>query len=397
MPRGRRAPTIGRLVPPAPSQADFHAHTARSDGLLAPAELLAAAAAAGVRTLAVTDHDTLAGYREVVLPCAPPLPAGLAVIAGVEINATARDIPDLPDGELHVVGLGIDPADDAFEALLDAQRGARRRRFERMVARCARSGCRGRQLANLDRVDEEALGRPTIARALVAAGFAADVPDAFARLVGSGKPGYVRREGMSPREALAAIRAAGGLPVLAHFALAPQRAALVRDLIEAGLGGIETHHRSFDAATVTAMEAVATQHRLVPSGGTVCHGDAGSYADAFGESWIPEESTSAVLAALARRPRRLAGMTARELPGPGAPPRDARHGGATRAGHAADGRVASSGRSDGPAPLLGLDPRLPDEPQRLRGDGGTPARRGLRRGGVDGIGRPRRHQHLRHP
>ncbi len=299
MPRGRRAPTTGRLVPPAPSQADFHAHTARSDGLLAPAELLAAAAAAGVRILAVTDHDTLAGYREVVAPGAPPLPAGLAVIAGVEINATARDIPDLPDGELHVVGLGIDPADDAFEALLDAQRGARRRRFERMVARLREIGAPvDAQLANLDRDDEEALGRPTIARALVAAGFAADVPDAFARLVGSGKPGYVRREGMGPREALAAIRAAGGLPVLAHFALAPERAALVRDLIEAGLGGIETHHRSFDAATVAAMEAVASLHRLVPSGGTDFHGDEGSYADAIGETWIPDEVTAAVLAAL---------------------------------------------------------------------------------------------------
>ncbi len=299
MPRGRRAPTIGRLVPPAPSRADFHAHTARSDGLLAPAELLAAAAAAGVRILAVTDHDTLAGYRDVVAPGAPPLPAGLAVIAGVEINATARDIPDLPDGELHVVGLGIDPADDAFEALLDAQRGARRRRFERMVARLREIGAPvDAQLADLDRDDEEALGRPTIARALVAAGFAADVPDAFTRLVGSGRPGYVRREGMGPREALAAIRAAGGLPVLAHFALAPERAALVRDLIEAGLGGIETHHRSFDAATVAAMEAVASLHRLVPSGGTDFHGDEGSYAVAIGETWIPEEVTAAVLAAL---------------------------------------------------------------------------------------------------
>jgi predicted metal-dependent phosphoesterase TrpH len=88
MPRDRRAPASGRLVPPSPSRADFHAHTLRSDGLLAPADLVAAAAAAGIRTLALTDHDTLAGYRELVAS-GPPLPGGLRAAPGVEINALA--------------------------------------------------------------------------------------------------------------------------------------------------------------------------------------------------------------------------------------------------------------------------------------------------------------------
>ncbi len=145
------------------------------------------------------------------------------------------------------------------------------------------------QLADLDRRDEESLGRPTIARALVAAGFARDVQDAFDRVVGPGGPGYVRREALGPIDALAAIRGAGGLPVLAHFASAPERPALIRELIEAGLGGIEVHHRSFDAATVERMRTVATAHRLVPSGGTDFHGDEGSYADAIGETWIPDD------------------------------------------------------------------------------------------------------------
>ena len=113
----------------------------------------------------------------------------------------------------------------------------------------------------------------------MAAGFARDVQDAFDRIVGHGGPGYVRREALGPIDALAAIRGAGGLPVLAHFASAPERPALIRDLIEAGLGGIEVHHRSFDAATVERMRAVAAAHRLVPSGGTDFHGDEGTYAD----------------------------------------------------------------------------------------------------------------------
>jgi predicted metal-dependent phosphoesterase TrpH len=300
MPRDRRAPPSGRLVPPSPSSADFHAHSLRSDGLLAPGDLVAAAAAAGVRTLALTDHDTLAGYRELVAPGAPPLPVGFVLVPGVEINASVPDAAELPDGELHLVGLGVDPDAEAFEALLELQRGARRRRFERMLGRLRDVGTPvDAELADLDRNDDHSLGRPTIARALVAAGFARDVQDAFDRIVGYGRPGYVRREALGPTDALAAIRRAGGLPVLAHFATAPEHPARIRDLVEAGLGGIEVHHRSFDAATVDRMRIVAAAHRLVSSGGTDFHGDEGSYADAIAETWIPDEVADAVRTALA--------------------------------------------------------------------------------------------------
>ena len=307
MPRDRRAPAAGRLIPPTPSRADFHAHTSRSDGLLEPLELCLAAAAAGVRTLAVTDHDTLAGYRSLVAPGAE-LPPGLDVIPGVEINATAPDIPHLPDDELHIVGLGVDPFAEAFEALLDRQRGARRRRFELMLARLRAAGLPvDAELAGLDPADDEALGRPTIARALVAAGHATSVSDAFARWIGPGLPGYVRRDGIGPREALAAIRAAGGLSVLAHFAVAPRMPGLIDELIEAGLGGIEVHHRTFDAATVAAMADVAAAHRLVPSGGTDFHGDDGTYAEAIGETWVPDDVADGLLATLAGSPAGGAG------------------------------------------------------------------------------------------
>jgi hypothetical protein len=282
---------------------DFHAHTNRSDGLLEPSALVAAAAAAGVRTLAVTDHDTLAGYRSLVATWAPALPAGLHLVPGIEINASVPDLVDLPDGELHLVGLGVDPSAESFEVVLDLQRVARRRRFERMLVKLREAGLPvDAQLEGRDRSAEESLGRPTIARALVAAGFAADVPDAFDRIVGHGRPGYVRREAMGPGEALAAIRGAGGLPVLAHFAAASERPDLVRDLIVAGLGGIEVHHRSFDAATVERMRAVAVAHRLVPSGGTDFHGDDGTYAEAIAETWVPDDVAEGMRIALARVP-----------------------------------------------------------------------------------------------
>lgn len=302
MPRGRRAPSEDRLVPPTPTWADFHAHTARSDGLLEPAALAADAAAAGVRVLAIADHDTLAGYRELLAPGAAPLPPGLAVIPAVEINATARDIPDLPDGELHVVGLGVDPSSDALEALLASQRDARRRRFDAMIHRLREIDlpidAALDELGAFDRADEEAFGRPTIARALVRAGHATDVPDAFARIVGHGKPGYVRRQGMGPREALAAVIAAGGVPVLAHFYAASSLPGVIDELIELGLRGIEVHHRSFGRALVDEMREVAARHRLLPSGGTDFHGDECTYAEAIAETWVPDGVADGVLAAL---------------------------------------------------------------------------------------------------
>ena len=297
MARGRRAPLVGRVVPPEPSVVDLHTHTSRSDGLLAPRDLVADAVAAGIRTLAITDHDTLAGYRDAAAD-GIPVPAGFALIAGVEINAVAGGL-DLPEGELHVVGLGVDPDDDAFEAALAGQRGGRRRRFERMAARLRAAGLAvDAQLADLDAASDDALGRPTLARALVAAGFATSVQDAFARFVGRGGPGYVPREGLGPLEAIRAIRSAGGIPVLAHFAAAPSRTVLIRELMVAGLGGIEVHHRSFDAATVAAVGAVARELGLLASGGTDYHGDDEPYAEAIAETWVPPAIAEEVLAAL---------------------------------------------------------------------------------------------------
>ena len=320
MARGRRAPAVGRLVPPGPSDADFHAHTSRSDGLLTPPELAAAARAAGVRTLAVTDHDSLAGYRELVAPGSAPLPEGLVLIPGVEINAVSR-IADLPDGELHVVGLGVDVTDAAFETVLAGQRARRRERFEIMRARLREAGVPvDAQLDETDLSGDDSLGRPTLARALIAAGHATSVQDAFARLVGPGGPGYAPRIGLDPVASIGAIRAAGGLPILAHFAAAPARQDLLRELMAAGLAGLETHHRSFDAETVSAMAWVARRLRLVESGGTDFHGDEGSYADAIAETWIPDAVTVAILARLAGsdRPDGLSGqgrIAPAELPG----------------------------------------------------------------------------------
>jgi predicted metal-dependent phosphoesterase TrpH len=287
------------VIPPAPSTIDLHTHTSRSDGLLEPSALVAAAAAAGVRLLALTDHDTLAGVREVLR--ARAVPTGLELLPGIELNAITADRPDLRESEVHVLGLGVDPDDGALEATLALQRARRRIRFERMVARLAEIG---RPIGDALEVlpatdDDDALGRPRVARAMIAKGYVSSVEEAFSIYLSRGRPAYVAREGLGPIEAIRAIRAAGGLAALAHFSEAPQRLDVIHELRDAGLRGLEVYYRTFDALTVEAVGRVAAEASLVATGGSDYHGDLESYAATHAALWVPPTVEAPLRAALA--------------------------------------------------------------------------------------------------
>ena len=392
--------------------ADFHAHTTRSDGVLEPPELVRQAAEAGVRLFSITDHDNLAGYRELR---ASGFGEALELVPGVEINAVTRGLGlQIPGGELHILGLEVDADDEAFEAALASQRAARRARFEATLERLRDAGIGvDAQVEALDLTRDDALGRPTVARALVAAGHATSVEDAFERILGYGMPGYVPRQGLGPVEAIRAIRAAGGLASLAHFSEAPTHLPLLRDLRAEGLNGIESHHRSFDAAGAPerqrrrpgARSREDGRDRLPRRPRPVRRG-----ARRARDAGAPGDSAPGRHRALTRRRRRSPGgtrtagttmghrMTTRALPvldiappvtGP-AGPRDP-----LAPVRRAAGRVPPRGPLA--AVVLRLDARLPDEQERLRGDGRAPAGRRLRGGARDGRRRPRRHQHLRDP
>jgi predicted metal-dependent phosphoesterase TrpH len=273
--------------------------------VLQPVELVRAAAAVGIRTLAITDHDNLAAYRELVVDRA--IPETIELIVGVEINALSRAIP-LADGELHVLGFGIDPDDEALETALASQRAARRLRFMRTVARLREIGLGiDEQISHIDLTRDDALGRPTIGRALIAAGYATSVEDAFRRLIGWGGPAFVQREGMGPGEAIQAIRGAGGVPVLAHFSEAPQQVPLLRELMQMGLAGLEVYYITFAPETVEAVGAVATKLRLLATGGSDYHGDTSTYAEAHASLRVPVEVAATLEAAIEATPRTMSG------------------------------------------------------------------------------------------
>jgi predicted metal-dependent phosphoesterase TrpH len=252
-----------------------------------------------VRVLALADHDTLLGVRELTAPGSPTPP--LQLLPAVEINSIASNMGPLWEGELHILGLGVDSADEALEAALERQRLARAERVQRILARLHDMGMPVyEQAAALQTRPGGSLGRPQIARSLVEAGHAESVDDAMRRLLARGRPAYVPREGLGPLEAIAAIRAAGGLAVLAHLAEAPARRDLVMELIQAGLGGLEVHYRHFDAATVAGLAALAAELRLVPTGGSDYHGDVETYAEAHATLYVPDEDAAAVFGAVGR-------------------------------------------------------------------------------------------------
>jgi predicted metal-dependent phosphoesterase TrpH len=244
---------------------DLHMHTTASDGRCSPAELVDRAAAAGVTVMAVTDHDTIAAVRQVRAAAGA---RGIESIAGIEITA-------VEDGrDVHMLGYFIDPDDSALAAFLTDARGSRVSRIEAIAARLAERGmpidvmsivAEGRQSGR-------AVGRPLVARAMIAAGHVKDAAEAFERWLGPDGPVFVPRTGWSPEHVIGVIHAAGGLASLAH----PGRTRIdprIVALRDAGLDALEAFHSDHDAALVARYAGMARTLDLLVTGGSDFHGD----------------------------------------------------------------------------------------------------------------------------
>lgn len=272
---------------------DLHLHTTASDGRSAPADLIRRAAAAGIHTCAVTDHDTTAGLAEARAAAARH---GVRVLAGIEITAVADGI------DVHLLGYCMHPDDPELVAFLADQRQDRRRRIGEMLDRLEGLGItlpRQRMLRHASKAAGRAIGRPVIARQLVAHGHARDMADAFDRYIGTGKPAFVPRRGAAPADVVALVGRAGGVVSFAH----PGKLGLdhlLAPLAAAGLGAIEAFHPDHDAAATERYRAMARALNVGVSGGSDYHGPASGRAESLGRVGLPADAFDDLLA---RAPR----------------------------------------------------------------------------------------------
>lgn len=276
---------------------DLHTHTTASDGLLDPPALVAAAAAAGVGLLAVADHDSTDGVDVAVM-------TGRRV--GVEVWPAVELSCDVDAGEVHLLGYFVDHHLDWLQALLARLREGRLWRAKRMVAKLADLGAP----VEFSRVESlaggGAIGRPHVARALVEAGWVKDLAEAFDRFIGRGGPAYVERVKVTPAEAVAVIRAAGGLAVFAHPGWAG-RDEWITELVPAGLDGVEAYYPDHGHDAIVHYVALAHAHGLLVTGGTDFHGGTLATRVAIGSQYVPEEIVAPLRERAAiRRPARVA-------------------------------------------------------------------------------------------
>src|SRR5665811_54496 len=219
---------------------DLHAHTTASDGTLRPEELVALAAERGLRVLAVTDHDTIDGIAAARRTAAN---AGVTLIPGVELSTTERGV------EVHVLGYGVDPDDPSLVSGLTALAQSRVRRIAGMIDKLHAAGFAIDRDHILAQAEEGSIGRPHVARALIAIDAATSIDDAFERFLTPGRPGWVPRDLFTPEQAVDLLARHGALPVLAHPFSAGEIPAILRQLIP-----------------------MAVRHSLIATGGSDYHG-----------------------------------------------------------------------------------------------------------------------------
>jgi 3',5'-nucleoside bisphosphate phosphatase len=252
-------------VPALSAGADLHLHSTASDGALAPAEVVRRAAAAGLAALALTDHDSVAGLAEAGPEAAR---AGLELLPGVEVAVRA------PWGEMHLLLYGEGLGHPVLQGALDRARAERAARGEAMVACLNRLGV----AVSVAEVEAQAagapVGRPHVARALVAAGTVRTLEEAFDRFLGRGRPAYVPRPLPPLTEVASLVRRIGAVASAAHLGARASRALLAAFAAD-GLDAVEVHHPSHSAAQRAQLERWAGELGLLRTGGSDWHGAPG--------------------------------------------------------------------------------------------------------------------------
>ena len=252
---------------------DLHIHSTASDGSFTPAEILEHAQKLNLAAIAITDHDSIDGSREALQSGIPP---SLNFLTGVEISAAHPPFFPGP-GSFHILGYSINLDNRELNQALSRLQDARRNRNPAILRRLNELGFQ----ITLEEVNQEVgegqLGRPHIAYAMVKKGFVASIDEAFDKYLGTNGPAYVDKYRIECEQAINIIRAAGGIPVLAHPALLniennQKLDALLQNLMKLGLAGIEVYYPGHSLQQIQEYSELAEKQGLLMTGGTDFHG-----------------------------------------------------------------------------------------------------------------------------
>lgn len=260
---------------------DLHSHTTSSDGEYPPFDLVSLAASAKITTLAVTDHDTVAGLEECSRAAAT---LGLQLVPGIEITAF------LHRREIHVLGHFIDPAEAKLAGFAAKLKVEREVRMNQMVKKMQQLGfpVTMEQVSTL--AGDAHFARPHLARVMVELGYCTSTKEAFNRFLGDGKPGAVPRYEVSAADAIALIRGAGGVATLAHPGVSRIEAHDLEALTKVGLSGVEVDHSDHPPSLREKFRGIARKLDLVSTAGSDFHGEKVAPNRKFGEvTMVPEE------------------------------------------------------------------------------------------------------------
>ncbi len=263
-----RALAYGALMPSDVPVIDLHTHSSCSDGTQSPAEVVASAAAAGVTVMGLTDHDVIAGWASAA---AAGGELGVTVVPGLELSTQAGGV------SVHMLAYLVDPDDEELTALMATIRSHRDTRMQRTVELLAGDGYPVDYDSIVDFVGQGVtLGRPHIADALVRAGTFADRNAVFEEVLHGRSQYYVRHWAPEAVDAVRVIKAAGGVAIMAHpFAHARGRTvnvSVIARLVEAGMAGLEVHHRDHDSQAMQQAGAICAELGLIATGSSDYHG-----------------------------------------------------------------------------------------------------------------------------
>lgn len=266
---------------------DLHIHSTASDGSCTPVQILEHAVEKGLSAISITDHDTVAGVEEALCH---GIPKTLTFFTGIEISAAfppSFENAGEDSGSLHILGYGIQTGHPELGRMLEKQRSARSDRNPHIIEKLNALGIPASSSAVTEATGKSDIARPHIASFLVKNGYAKNIDDAFDRFLGRGKPAYVDKFRIPADNAIALIRAAGGIAVLAHPGLLLDPLAekkpgadpssylerLLDKLVSFGLGGIEVYYPGHSAARTAFLAQAAEKRGLLATGGTDFHGD----------------------------------------------------------------------------------------------------------------------------